>query len=112
MAKCIFCHTLFKVKRWVTFNEPYMFCIHGYGASREAPYIWAPGVGEYYCIDHVLKSHATVYHLYKRKYFKKQGGKIGITLDSLFYYPKTEYDVDAVERAMQFTVCGLLLLQI
>lgn len=81
-----------------------MFCIHGYGASREAPYIWAPGVGEYLCIDHVLKSHATAYHLYKTKYFKKQGGKVGITFDSLFYYPKTEYDVDAVDRAMQFTV--------
>lgn len=36
----------------------------------------------------LLLAHAAAYHLYKDKYFDKQRGTVGITLDSRFYYPK------------------------
>lgn len=51
----------------------------------------------------VLKSHATAYHLYKEKYYKKQKGKVGISLNTAFYYSDTN-DTAIVDRAMQFMV--------
>lgn len=79
-----------RVKQWVTFNEPYQFCHYGYGTGEFAPGVKAPGVGEYLCGHHVLEAHAKVYHLYKRKYFSKQQGQIGISLNSRFFYPNDE----------------------
>jgi beta-glucosidase/6-phospho-beta-glucosidase/beta-galactosidase len=78
-----------KVKTWITMNEPFNFCTAGYGKNPDwAPAIESPGVGEYLCGHNLLLAHAAAYHLYKEKYFEKQQGSIGITLDSRFYYPK------------------------
>lgn len=95
-----------KVHHWITFNEPFDFCIDGYGNGESAPLVYAPGVGEYYCVDNVLKAHATVYHLYSNKYRKLYGGKVGITLISRFFYDAghSDADVDIVDRAMQYQV--------
>lgn len=93
-----------RVKRWITFNEPYDFCVEGYGNGQFAPLVYAPGVGEYLCGQTVLLAHSEVYHLYKRKFAKTQNGKIGITLSSRFFYQKDNKTEDAVDRAMQFTL--------
>lgn len=61
------------------------------------------GVGEYYCIDTIIKSHAVAYHLYKDNYFRKYGGKIGITLNSRYFF-STNNNTDLVNQAMQFWV--------
>lgn len=59
--------------------------------------------GEYLCGHHVLLGHAAVYHLYKDKY-AHYGGKIGITLNSRYFYPKDGVDQSLTERGMQYMV--------
>lgn len=92
-----------RVKLWITFNEPYSFCLWGYGTSYVAPAMDAPGVGDYLCGHNVLKAHAAVYHLYKEKYFGRFNGQISISLNSNFFYSRTNNTKD-VDFAMQFSV--------
>lgn len=92
-----------RVKYWITLNEPAEFCIQGYGTDNHAPGINAHGIGEYLCAHNVLKSHALAYRLYESDYYNRFKGKVGIALDSLFYYSDTN-DTIAVNRAMQFSV--------
>lgn len=70
-------------------------------------YSAANGVGEYMCMDTVLKSHATVYHLYRKKYYKTQRGKISITINSKFMYgvnSTNDIQAEQRERAQHFQV--------
>lgn len=90
-------------------NEPWDFCVDGYGSGVAAPLVNGFQLGaEYLCADNVLKAHATVYHLYHDRYNQKFGGKIGITLSSGFFYPAAPSgywtDEDLIDRAMQFQV--------
>uniref|UniRef100_A0A182KAX3 Beta-glucosidase n=1 Tax=Anopheles christyi TaxID=43041 RepID=A0A182KAX3_9DIPT len=78
-----------RVKVWITHNEPYDFCVEGYGTGSTGPLVYATGVGEYLCAHHVLLSHAAAYHLYQERYREEQDGKIGITLSGRYYYPAT-----------------------
>lgn len=78
-------------------------CVPGYGTGSTAPLIGLNGVGEYYCIDTILKAHATAFHSYKNKYYAKFRGKIGITLNSRFFFSMVN-DTDLVDYAMQFWV--------
>ncbi|XP_037935101.1 myrosinase 1-like [Teleopsis dalmanni] len=92
-----------RVKVWVTFNEPFDYCVPGYGSGNFPPMVRAPGVADYMCMETTLKAHAAAYRLYKAKYFETQGGKVGITISSRFLYPKTN-DNDAVDRGMQYSL--------
>lgn len=77
-----------RVRMWMTFNEPVLFCLGGYGKGSTGPLVEARGTGEYLCLHHMLLSHAAAFHLYKRKYFKQQHGEIGIVSNFRFSYPK------------------------
>lgn len=90
-----------RVKRWITFNEPWIFCIDGYTTTK-APLIQAPGVGEYLCSHHMLQAHASAFHLYNDKYRQRQNGQIGISLFSNFFYPVEGTDAALAEQAQQF----------
>lgn len=92
-----------RVKYWITFNEPAEFCVRGYGVGDHAPCVNAHGNGEYLCAHNVLKAHALAYHLYRDRYFNRFNGKIGISLDSLYFYSESN-DNRTVDRAMQFSV--------
>lgn len=92
-----------KVKWYSTFNEPIEICVPGYGTGTSAPLIELNGIGEYYCIDNIIKSHASAYHLYRDKYYNKFFGKISITFNSRFFFSKKN-DNDLVDYAMQFWV--------
>ncbi|KAG5679623.1 hypothetical protein PVAND_009183 [Polypedilum vanderplanki] len=93
-----------RVKIWITFNEPTLYCIGEYGEGRSGSYIKAPGVGEYLCGHHLLISHANVYHLYKNKFYDKQKGEIGISLKLQYLYPKDEtITKEFVERSLDLT---------
>lgn len=92
-----------RVKVWITFNEPFDYCNPGYGVGNFPPNIHSPGVLDYMCMDITLKSHASVYQLYKNKYYQKQQGKIGITISSRFHY-SLKNEAQIVERAMQYSV--------
>lgn len=100
-----------RVKTWITFNEPMRICEDGYGIADKAPFTYSPGVGNYLCGHHLLIAHANVYQLYQDKY-KRPDGKVGITLDCEFYFPKdstNEAHIQAAYRALQFNVCFVLI---
>lgn len=69
-----------------------------------APAYNYPGIPAYLCGHNLLKAHAEVYHMYQKNYKHRQHGKIGITLDTIWYEPKThsEQDRKASEAALQF----------
>lgn len=95
-----------RVKTWITFNEPYDYCHNGYGDASYPPEIHAPGVVDYLCVDNTLKAHAAAYHTYHSRFAKVQGGRVGITLDTRFFFSKTN-DEDIIDRAMQYNL-GIL----
>lgn len=95
-----------RVKTWITFNEPQVFCGHGYGVAIKAPLVYAPGVGSYLCGHNVLLANAKIYDLYKAKY-AAFGGRVGMALNFSFLYPKDAGNIDheaAAEQGMQFQV--------
>ncbi|KAG4070575.1 hypothetical protein HA402_011962 [Bradysia odoriphaga] len=94
-----------RIKKWITFNEPWVTCEMGHGSGDHAPGIKQPATAPYLCAHNVLRSHGRVYRLYERTYKAAQNGLVGITLDSAYYTPKNadnEEDVKAAERAVTF----------
>ena len=90
-----------KVKNWITFNEPYVFCFLGYGNGAHAPGLKRKNYLQ--CGHSVIKSHARVYQLFNEKY-RTDGAKLGITLNSNYpysYYPEdpTQQNFVIAERA-------------
>lgn len=63
-----------RVPYWITINEPNPICRDGYGDNYYAPALGSNGLAEYYCAYHVLKAHASVYHLFNDKYRSKLNG--------------------------------------
>jgi beta-glucosidase/6-phospho-beta-glucosidase/beta-galactosidase len=45
-ADTLFEHFGDRVKTWITFNEPSVYCGEGYGYTTKAPGIRSPGVGD------------------------------------------------------------------
>ncbi|XP_018565439.1 myrosinase 1-like [Anoplophora glabripennis] len=103
-AKTLF--TLFgdDVKYWMTFNEPRQICYEGYGLGWKAPAMKLLGIGPYRCAHVLIKSHAKAYHIYQDNFKEKQGGKVGIVVDTDWYEPATNNPLDreAAERTLQF----------
>lgn len=113
-----FCFKTFgpKVKRWLTFNEPWTFTWLGYGTGTNAPGRCTQGtvrkdcdsVGgggntatEPYIVTHnIILAHGTAVKTYRDKYQKDQGGLIGWTLNTDFaepFDPSNPDDVKAVD---------------
>ncbi|XP_055842669.1 myrosinase 1-like [Episyrphus balteatus] len=90
-----------RVKTWITFNEPMKFCKPGYGEGTFAPLVTSSGIGDYLCLTNILKSHAAAYHLYRGRYFPRQRGKMGMTLDSLYFYSHLN-DTELIDRSLQY----------
>ncbi|XP_047004646.1 myrosinase 1-like [Schistocerca americana] len=89
-----------RVKWWQTFNEPASF-VSGYsGGYMIAPGINSSGVGDYMAAYTLLMAHAGAYHLYDEKYRETQKGKVGITINNMWYEPATDSaaDIEAAER--------------
>ncbi|XP_077302259.1 myrosinase 1-like [Arctopsyche grandis] len=93
-----------RVQNWLTFNEPWVVCLQGYGGVGKAPALNMSGIAEYLCAHNLIKAHAMAYHLYDDVYRPLQGGRIGWTLNSNWHEPANQYpaDIEAAERAMQF----------
>src|SRR5699024_834149 len=94
------------VKLWFTFNEPKQTCQQGYGTGQKAPALTSSGVADYRCTHTILKAHAQAYHLYDEEFRADQGGRVGIVIDSGWFEPPSgnQADLDAAERAIQFSV--------
>jgi len=93
-----------RVKKWITFNEPWVVCYQGYEFGSKAPGIKNSTLS-YQCVHNIIRSHGKAYRIYESKYKKEQNGLVGITLDSSWQEPKNPNDpkdVAAAERALQF----------
>lgn len=89
-----------RVKLWTTFNEPTLICRHGY-AGNLAPHLGMSGLVDYQCSHNLLKAHAKAYHLYNDEYRTAQQGKVGIVLESPYYYSGDENE-EVRDRTFQF----------
>lgn len=91
-----------RVKHWITFNEPWVISVLGYGQG-----VFAPGrksLSEpYLAAQNILLSHAYAVDVY-RKEFAGQKGLIGITNNCDWREPLTNEpkDQQAAERALEF----------
>lgn len=92
-----------RVQYWITFNEPFDYCLPGYGEGNYPPMGTAAGIADYLCLENTLKAHSKAYEMYKMYYRNKQKGKIGITFSSRFYYSKTN-NLSIIDRALQYGV--------
>lgn len=64
-----------RVKTWLTFNEPWVVCVEGYGTKGKAPALDMSGIADYLCAHNLLKAHAEAYHLYDDNFRPTQKGK-------------------------------------
>lgn len=99
-AKLLFERFGDRVKYWITINEPAMFCPVNDESIGGTSF---HGILDYLCGHNILKMHAVTYHLYKKQFYDRFKGQIGISLDSYFYYSDTN-DTNLVDHAMQFAV--------
>ncbi|XP_028785597.1 beta-glucosidase 40 isoform X1 [Neltuma alba] len=104
-----------RVKHWITFNEPHTFTTQGYDVGLQAPgrcsillHLFCRAgnsATEPYIVAHnVLRAHATVADIYRKKYKSVQGGSLGIAFDVIWYVPATnsKEDIEATQRAQDF----------
>ncbi|KAI4328528.1 hypothetical protein L6164_020876 [Bauhinia variegata] len=104
-----------RVKHWITFNEPHTFSIQGYDVGLQAPgrcsillHLFCKAgnsATEPYIVAHnVLRSHATVADIYRKRYKNAQDGSLGIAFDVIWYEPETntKEDIEAAQRAQDF----------
>ncbi|CAA7024283.1 unnamed protein product [Microthlaspi erraticum] len=103
-----------RVKFWITLNQPYSLATKGYGDGSYPPgrctgcEFGGNSATEPYIVAHnQLLAHATTVALYRERYKKSQGGKIGTTLIGRWFVPlneTSEADKAASKRAFDFIV--------
>ncbi|XP_054787681.1 beta-glucosidase 46-like [Prosopis cineraria] len=103
-----------RVKKWVTLNEPNVAVINGYRRGIWPPSSCSASFGNcshgdsekdpFLAAHNLILSHVSVVHLYRSKYQKKQGGKIGIVMHAIWFEPFSNSSEDklAAERAQSF----------
>ena len=64
-----------QVKFWITFNEPWVFTVMGYGTGEMAPGGKNLATDPYTAGHNVLLAHAEAYHRYNDTYKASQKGK-------------------------------------
>ncbi|XP_019945550.2 lactase/phlorizin hydrolase-like [Paralichthys olivaceus] len=102
-----FCFSRFgdRVKTWNTFSSPWVVSHAGYGTGEHPPGVKDYVVASYQATHNILKSHAEAWHVYNDKYRMKQGGKVGIALNSDWAEPmdpSRPEDIAAADRYLQF----------
>ncbi|KAG7600212.1 Glycoside hydrolase family 1 [Arabidopsis suecica] len=107
-----------RVKFWITLNQPYSLAVKGYGDGQYPPgrctdceFGGDSGTEPYIVAHHELLAHAEAVSLYRKRYQKFQGGKIGTTLIGRWFIPLNEtsdLDKAAAKRAFDFSVGWLL----
>jgi beta-galactosidase len=92
-----------RVKHWITFNEPWVVSLMGYGHG-----VLAPGRisnTEPYLVAHtILRAHGKAVREYREKFAHSQKGSIGLTANCDWREPRTNSpaDIAAAERALEF----------
>nr|QWJ73449.1 beta-thioglucoside glucohydrolase 4-10 [Isatis tinctoria] len=103
-----------RVKFWITLNQPYSLASKGYGDGSYPPgrctdceFGGDSGTEPYIVAHNQLLAHAEAVSLYRKRYKKSQGGKIGTTLIGRWFVPLNEtstLDKAAAKRAFNFFV--------
>ncbi len=92
-----------RVKHWMTFNEPWVISILGYGQG-----VFAPGrvsLREPYQVAHnLLRAHGMAVDVYRKRFQSSQNGKIGMANNCDWREPRTDSPEDqaAAQRALEF----------
>lgn len=91
-----------RVKRWITFNEPWVTAVQGHGMGTMAPGRISNSE-PYVAGHHQLLAHAKTVALYRERYARQQG-MIGITNNCDWREPRGDSPEDraAAQRAMEF----------
>lgn len=93
------------MKKWITFNEPWVVSWLGYGGSGMAPGRNEPAKMPYIVAHNIIRAHGKTYRRYNNQYKNIQKGEVGITLNINWAQPKNTSDPahwEASNRAMQF----------
>ncbi|KAL0722797.1 hypothetical protein Bca4012_037396 [Brassica carinata] len=103
-----------RVKFWITLNQPYSLASKGYGDGSYPPgrctgceFGGNSGTEPYIVAHNQLLAHAKAVALYRKRYQKSQGGKIGTTLIGRWFTPLNKNsirDAAASKRAFDFFV--------
>nr|XP_004486131.2 beta-glucosidase 47 [Cicer arietinum] len=105
-----------RVKHWVTFNEPNVAVICGYRTGVYPPSHCSGSFGNcsygdserepFIAASNLILSHVSAVDVYRNKYQKNQGGKIGIVMNAVWYEPFSNSSEDklAAERAQSFNM--------
>lgn len=99
-----------RIKTWIPLNEPSIMCSFGYGVGLFAPNIKETGTSDYLCGHNSILAHAQAYHLYKKEFFRKQGGRIGTSFnggEAILHESETgtnHEDLLACERSVQWEI--------
>lgn len=90
-----------KVKKFITFNEPFVFTDFGYVTGSFPPGIKGDYRAKLLAAHNVLKSHGAAVKLFRSKKLK---GEIGITFDYAYNCPatKSKEDIEAAKLANEF----------
>lgn len=91
-----------RVQQWYTFNEPFCIAVYGSYGDRD-PYTTA---------HTLILAHASAYRAYDSKYRAKQGGTVGIVLNTMHFYPldaSSAADATAASRGYDFWYHWFLL---
>ncbi|CAE7383169.1 BGLU30, partial [Symbiodinium microadriaticum] len=84
-----------RVKQWFTFNEPFCTAVYGTYGDQD-PYMIA---------HNAILAHATAVKIYRDSYQSRQGGTIGIVLNTAHFYPNNPssmLDIASAERGYDF----------
>lgn len=108
------CFTRFgdRVKKWITFNEPYVISIFGHHTGVLAPGRSTTTGGdsrtEPWRVGHtIILSHAAAILLYEAEFRTSQRGEVSIVLNGHFYEPhdaSSEVDKAAAQRRLEFYI--------
>jgi len=93
-----------RVKYWLSFNEPHVFCLNEWNYLEHGGFE-EPPERQYTCAHNVVKCHAKAWRIYDTEFRPIQGGKMGITLNVDWSEPKDSQDpehVAASDRSMHF----------
>ena len=105
-----------KVKKWITYNEPWCISILGYNIGQFAPGHTSDraknpvgdGTTEPWIASHsILVSHGAAVKVYREEFKPRDGGIIGMTLNGDWVEPwdrNDPQDVAACERKLEFTI--------
>ncbi|XP_043804388.1 myrosinase 1 [Apis laboriosa] len=103
-ARIVFYEFGWKVKRFITINEPKSMCLDGYSSGINAPGKKLHGIGEYLCIHNMIKAHARAYRIYEKEFKNNYNGQVGFLINIMAYIPRNLTDLHAAEVAFQFNV--------